>query len=63
MPYFETRNHTVFSPGDERFKTFYEILEKYAPVIGDSPLFGDLVDIYETLDFDSEMEKMKEAKK
>lgn len=50
--WFETKNRFVCSPENPSLTSFYKVLEKYAPVIGDSRLFDDLVDIYETLDFD-----------
>lgn len=59
MPYFDTRKHTVYSPGDKKLEGLYNLLEKYAPTIGDSPLFDDLVDVYETLDFNSEVDTHK----
>jgi hypothetical protein len=52
VPYFETKKHSVFSPENPTLTHFYSLLEKYAPVIGDSPLFDDLVDLYHTLDQD-----------
>lgn len=50
--YFDTKNRTIYSPENPTLVTFYRLLEKYAPAIGDSPLFDDLVNVYETLDFD-----------
>jgi hypothetical protein len=50
--FFDTKNRTVYAPENPTLTHLYRLLEKYAPSIGDSPLFNDLVDAYETLDFD-----------
>ncbi|MED3623234.1 hypothetical protein P4482_09245 [Neobacillus thermocopriae] len=50
--YFDTKHRTVFRPENPILTNFYKTLEKYASTIGDSPLFDDLVNIYETLDLD-----------
>lgn len=55
--YFDTKKRTVFSPNKAILLDFYRLLEKYAPILEDSPLFNDFVDIYETLDFDLKEEK------
>ncbi|WP_423408050.1 hypothetical protein AABM38_20620 [Heyndrickxia sp. MSNUG] len=48
--YFETKHKTVFSPRNNQLEPFYSALEKYAPVLGDSRVFEDLIEVYETLD-------------
>jgi hypothetical protein len=50
--YFDTKKRTVFSPENPSLTTLYKTLEKYAPVLGDSPLFDELVNAYEVLDYD-----------
>ncbi len=55
--YFETKHKTVFSPKNSLLDELYRYLEKQAPVIGDSRLFEDLVDVYEALD--EELEERK----
>lgn len=60
MTYFETKHKSVFSPGNPILTDFYNLLEKYAPILGDSPFFEDFVDVYETLDFDMELEEEPE---
>jgi hypothetical protein len=51
MPYFESKDRTVFSPQNEKLEPFYKILEQYQQSIGGSNLFDDLVETYEYLDF------------
>ncbi|MED3650636.1 hypothetical protein [Heyndrickxia sporothermodurans] len=51
MPYFDSKDRTVFSPQDDRLEPFYKILEQYHKAIGGSNLFDDLVETYEYLDF------------
>lgn len=51
MPYFESKDRTVFSPQSEKLEPLYKILEQYHQVIGGSNLFDDLVETYEYLDF------------
>jgi hypothetical protein len=50
--HFETKHRTVFSPENAILHDFYKVLEKYAAAVGDSRLFEDFIDIYETLDTD-----------
>ncbi|KAB2337623.1 hypothetical protein F7731_08485 [Cytobacillus depressus] len=50
MPYFDSKERTVFSPQNEKLEPFYKILEQYHLVIGGSNLFDDLVETYEYLD-------------
>ncbi len=51
IPYFETSKQTIFSPNNPVLDSFYKLLEKYAPVLQDSPIFNDLVETYEFLNF------------
>lgn len=55
--YFETKHKTVFSPKNSLLDELYRYLEKNAPVIGDSRLFEDLVEVYESLDEEMEGNK------
>lgn len=48
--YFETKHKTVFSPENPILDSLYYFLEKYAPVLGDSPIFDKLISVYETLE-------------
>jgi hypothetical protein len=57
MPYFDSKNRTVFSPQKEILEPFYKLLEQYHKVIGGSSLFDDLVETYEYLDFVLKEEK------
>lgn len=52
--YFETKHKAVFSPKNSLLNEFYRILEKYSSTIGDSRMFEDFVEVYETLDADLE---------
>jgi hypothetical protein len=51
MPYFDSKDRTVFSPQCDKLEPFYKILEQYHKAIGGSNLFEDLVETYEYLDF------------
>ncbi|MGK4042222.1 hypothetical protein AB0Y20_07950 [Heyndrickxia oleronia] len=51
MPYFESKDRTVFSPQNDKLLPFYNILKQYHLTIGGSNLFEDLVETYEYLDF------------
>lgn len=51
MPYFDSKDKTVFSPQVEALEPFYKVLEQYHKTIGGSNLFEDLVDTYEYLDY------------
>lgn len=51
MPYFDSKERTVFSPQVEILEPFYKVLEQYHKAIGGSDLFEDLVETYEYLDF------------
>ncbi|RWR06714.1 hypothetical protein QNH23_06280 [Siminovitchia fortis] len=50
--YFYTKNGTVFQPENQILQGFYDLLKHYAPYYEGSPFFNDLIDLYETLDFD-----------
>lgn len=50
MPYFNSKNRTIFSPRNAALEDFYNLLEKYEPIIGGSRVFEDMVDTYEFLD-------------
>ncbi|WLR53588.1 hypothetical protein LC048_13755 [Mesobacillus subterraneus] len=50
MPYFESKDRTVFSPVDERLQTIYNWLEKHHKTIGGSTLFDEIADELERLD-------------
>jgi hypothetical protein len=52
MTFFDTKNRTVYSPENPTLTSLFRVLEKYAPAIGDSPLFDELVEVYEVLDQD-----------
>ncbi|MEK5176323.1 hypothetical protein NST63_27535 [Heyndrickxia sp. FSL W8-0496] len=51
MPYFESKDRTVFSPQNDKLLPFYKFLEQYNQSLGGSNLFEDLVETYEYLDF------------
>ncbi|MGP9039780.1 hypothetical protein [Cytobacillus kochii] len=50
MPYFDSKDRTVFSPQNDKLEPFYKLLEQYHQTIGGSHLFDDLVETYEYLD-------------
>lgn len=55
--YFDTKKGPVYEPKNPVLRSLYEVLKKNEPVLGGSRLFEDLVDVYETLDFDLKEEK------
>lgn len=55
--YFDTKNGHVYEPDNRVLLSFYETLKKLAPTLNGSPVFDDLVDVYETLDFDLKEDK------
>lgn len=61
MPYFESKDRTVFSPQNDKLLPFYNILKQYHLTIGGSNLFEDLVETYEYLDFVFKEEKVDEC--
>jgi len=50
--YFDSKNGTVYEPGNPILKSFYEALKKHEPSISGSRFFEDLKEVYETLDQD-----------
>ncbi|WP_102274059.1 hypothetical protein [Cytobacillus massiliigabonensis] len=57
---FDTKKGAVFEPTNPELKSFYEVLKKNAPVLDGSRVFEDLVEVYESLDFDLREEKVNE---
>jgi hypothetical protein len=51
MPYFDSKDRTVFFPQCEKLEPLYKYLEKHHKTIGGSNLFDELVETYEYLDF------------
>jgi hypothetical protein len=51
MPYFESKDRTVFSPQVEKLEPFYKFLERHHKTMGGSLMFDELVETYEYLDF------------
>lgn len=50
MPYFDSKNRTVFSPQNDKLEPFYKLLEQYQQTLSGSNFFDDLLDTYEYLD-------------
>lgn len=48
----ETKHHVVFEPTNSTLIGFYNYIQKYAPVIGDSRIYEDLLDVYYSLEQD-----------
>lgn len=53
----ETKHHAVFEPANPVLKGFYDFISKYAPVIGDSRIYEDLLDVYYSLEQDLKEEE------
>ena len=51
MPYFDSKNRTVFSPQSVVLEPLYKLLEKYQSTLSGSKIFDDMVETYEYLDF------------
>lgn len=50
MPYFDSKNRTVFSPQNDKLEPFYKLLEQYQKTLSGSNFFEELLDTYEYLD-------------
>ncbi|MGD6894317.1 hypothetical protein ACQCVI_04750 [Bacillus infantis] len=50
MPYFDSKDRTVFSPQNEKLEPFYKFLEQYQRTLSGSNFFDELIDTYEYLD-------------
>lgn len=50
MPYFDTKERTVFSPRNPKLEPFYSFLEQYQQTLSGSNFFEELIDTYEYLD-------------
>jgi hypothetical protein len=48
----ETKHHVVYETSNIELIGLYEFIKKYAPVIGDSRMFEDLLDVYYSLEQD-----------
>lgn len=58
---FETKNGPVYRPSNQILNSLYEVLKKHAPSLEGSRVFDDLVEVYETLDFDMKGVKTNES--
>lgn len=61
MPYFESKDRTVFSPQNDKLLPLYKVLKQYHSTIGGSNLYEDLVETYEYLDYVFKEEKVDEC--
>jgi len=61
MPYFDSKNRTVFSPHNQKLEPFYSFLEQYQKTFSGSNFFEELTDIYEYLDQVLKEEKEDES--
>jgi hypothetical protein len=57
MPYFDSKERTVFSPQNPKLEPFYSFLEQYQKTFSGSNFYDELIDTYEYLD-----QVMKEEK-
>ncbi|WP_273129000.1 hypothetical protein [Bacillus weihaiensis] len=57
MPYFHTKNKTIWSPHNPALEALYNFLEKHRELLEGSSLYENLTEIYENLD-----EELKEEK-
>lgn len=58
---FDTKNGPVYEPENQMLRSFYETLKKYAPVLDGSPVFDELVEVYEALEFDMREDERYES--
>jgi hypothetical protein len=57
MPYFDTKNGIVYAPDNQSLNGLYELIKKHQDTLGNSRFYEDLIDVYETLDFDLKEDK------
>ncbi|MDQ0268918.1 hypothetical protein [Cytobacillus purgationiresistens] len=50
MPYFDSKERTVFSPHNPKLEPFYSYLDQYQKTFSGSNFFEELIDTYEYLD-------------
>ncbi|MEK5524114.1 hypothetical protein [Heyndrickxia sp. FSL W8-0423] len=50
MPYFDTKDRTVYSPVNPKLEPLYSFLEQYQKTFSGSNFFEELLDTYEYLD-------------
>ncbi|MEI5909423.1 hypothetical protein WAK64_20555 [Bacillus spongiae] len=61
QPYFTNKNGMTFEPTHSILQDLYKHIEKYNSVLGGSRFYDDLIDIYETIDFDLKEDKNERA--
>ena len=49
---FDTKNGPVYEPENQLLNGLYQVLKKHAPTIEGSPLFEELLAVYEALEVD-----------
>jgi len=50
MPYFYSKNKTIWSPQNPALEAFYNFLEKHRELLEGSSLYDNLTEIYESMD-------------
>ena len=50
MPYFESKDRTVFSPQNPKLEPLYKFIEQYQKTFSGSNFYDELIDTYEYLD-------------
>ncbi|MEK4973284.1 hypothetical protein NSQ89_13055 [Niallia sp. FSL R7-0648] len=50
MPYFYSKNKTIWSPQNPALEALYNFLEKHRELLEGSGLYDNLTEIYESMD-------------